>query len=179
MENNHRISNEILEKNLDRIIGFVANCDSKVSYLLTFVGVIITILLTIKSPHLHFINPALNSTDSTWLLTLSIGVIGVVFAISLLVLGTYHLSKALIGKTERNPENTESLIFFGAISDRRNSEEYLSIINNEEYSYRNDLASQIYNNSKICTEKFDRYNKGFKLIRYGLPMLIIFWLFLF
>ena len=72
MEDRPRISNEILEKNLERIIGFVANCDSKVSYLLSAVGIILTILFTVKPMNLTFLKSALGSDETNVVLGFSV-----------------------------------------------------------------------------------------------------------
>ncbi|WP_201607766.1 hypothetical protein [Psychrobacter immobilis] len=177
MEADSRISNEVLEKTLDRTIGFVANCDSKVSYLLSFVGVIITILLTFKPPNLIFISLVLESNESYWFFGISI--FGLTLSLFYFLKGVYHLSQALTARTKIHSENSNSMIFFGAISSQQGSNEYLQNIEKNEYSYREDLACQIYVNSKICTEKFERYNKGFKLILFSLPVLIVSWSYLF
>ena len=177
MEADSRISNEILEKTLDRTIGFVANCDSKVSYLFSFVGVIITILLTLKPPNLIFISSVLKSNELYWFFGISI--FGFILSLFYFLKGVYQLSQALIARTEIHSENSKSMIFFGAISSQQCSHDYLQGIENNEYSYREDLACQIYLNSKICTEKFERYNKGFKLILFSLPILVVCWSYLF
>lgn len=177
MEDSPQISNEILEKTLDRTIGFISNCDSKVSYLLSFVGVIITILLTLKPPKLDFISSVLESNESYWFFGISI--FAFILSLFYFLKGVYQLSQALTARTQIHSENSNSMIFFGSISDQQGSNEYLQNIEKDKYSYREDLACQIYINSKICTEKFKKYNKGFKLILLSLPVLIVSWSYLF
>lgn len=177
MEDSPRISNEILEKNLDRIIGFIANCDSKISYLLSSIGIILTILVTVKPTNLNFLKSALNSDETNILLGLS--VLAIILSSFYFLKGVYRLSQALTARTKIHSGNSSSMIFFGAISAQAGSHDYLQNIEKNEYSYREDLACQIYINSKICTEKFERYNKGFKLIIFNLPFLVISWCYLF
>lgn len=172
-----RISDEILEKNLERIIGFVANCDSKVSYLLSAVGIILTILFTVKPTNLNFLKSALSSDETNVLLGFS--VLAIILSSFYFLQGIYQLSQALTARTKIHSGNSSSMIFFGAISAQAGSNDYLQSIEKNEYSYREDLACQIYINSKICTEKFERYNKGFKLILLSLPFLVISWCYLF
>ena len=177
MEDRPRIGNEILEKNLERIIGFVANCDSKVSYLLSAVGVILTILFTVKPMNLTFLKSALGSDETNVLLGFSM--LAIILSLFYFLQGVYQLSQALTARTKIHSGNSSSMIFFGAISAQAGSHDYLQSIEKNEYSYREDLACQIYINSKICTEKFERYNKGFKLILFSLPLLVVSWSYLF
>lgn len=177
MEDSPRISNEILEKNLERIIGFVANCDSKVSYLLSAVGIILTILFTVKPTNLNFLKSALGSDETNVLLGFSVLII--ILSSFYFLQGVYQLSQALTARTKIHSGNSSSMIFFGAISAQAGSHDYLQSIEQTDYSYREDLACQIYINSKICTEKFERYNKGFKLILFSLPLLVVSWSYLF
>ncbi|MGP5514784.1 hypothetical protein [Psychrobacter alimentarius] len=179
MEDSPRISDEILEKNLERIIGFVANCDSKISYLLSSVGIILTILVTVKPTNLTFIKIAFYGHSDKLYWFLFLGSLGLTFSSFYFLKGIYHLSQALTARTEIHSGNSKSMIFFGAISVQEGSNAYLQNIEKNEYSYRDDLACQIYINSKICTEKFKRYNKGFKLILFSLPFLVISWCYLF
>lgn len=177
MEDNPRISDEILEKNLDRIIGFVANCDSKVSYLLSAVGIILTILFTVKPTNLNFLKSALVSDETNVLLGFS--VLAIILSSFYFIKGVYRLSQALTAQTKIHSGNSTSMIFFGAISNQVNGHSYLQNIEKNEYNYREDLACQIYVNSDICTKKFEKYNKGFKLILLSLPFLVISWCYLF
>ncbi|MGE6325493.1 hypothetical protein ACQKDA_06465 [Psychrobacter sp. NPDC078370] len=177
MEDRPRIGNEILEKNLERIIGFVANCDSKVSYLLSAVGVILTILFTVKPMNLTFLKSALGSDETNVLLGFSM--LAIILSLFYFLQGVYQLSQALTARTKIHSGNSSSMIFFGAISAQAGSHDYLQSIEKTDYSYREDLACQIYINSKICTEKFEKYNKGFKFILLSLPFLIISWCYLF
>lgn len=177
MEVDSQVTNEVLEKNLDRIIGFVANCDSKVSYLFSAVGIILTILFAVKPMNLILIRSALNSNVPD--VMLGFAILGLIISLSYFLAGIYSLSQALIAQTQSHSENSDSKIFFGAIASQGNSQNYLSNVNNDGYSYREDLACQIYINSKICTEKFEKYNRGLKFIRRSLLLLIICWSYLF
>lgn len=177
MGSSPRISDEILEKNLERVIGFVANCDSKVSYLLSAVGIILTILFTVKPTNLTFLKLAIGSDETHALLGFS--VLTIILSSFYFLQGVYQLSQALTARTKIHSGNSSSMIFFGAISAQAGSHDYLQSIEKNEYSYREDLACQIYINSKICTEKFERYNKGFKSILFSLPLLVVSWSYLF
>lgn len=175
MDNN--IALDVLEKNLERIIGFVNNCDSKVSYLLATTGVIITILFTVTPPNLKFIKSTLNNSEPNLLIPISI--LAIIVSFVYFLMGINYCLKVLIANTKLTPENTESMIFFGSICTQYNSHSYISKFESPNYSYKDDLACQIFINSKICNEKFRNYNIGFKLIHRSLPILILCWSYIF
>ena len=97
MEDNPRISDEVLEKNLDRIIGFVANCDSKVSYLLSAIGIILTVLLAIKPTNLTFIKSAFYGHSDKLYWFLFLGLVG-------LALSSYYFLKGILSYAEETVE---------------------------------------------------------------------------
>jgi hypothetical protein len=176
--NNSALTNDELKEILDRIVAFIANCDSKVSYLLSVFGVVFTILLTLKFPNLNFINITFSK------LPINYWVIGVILimVVSLLFFlkGLYHFSRVLFARIECS-NYSPSKIFFGHISKYNpDYNHYLLSINNTTVEqYREDLASQIYTNSIICNKKFENYNTGFKCSIYSLPILIVSWSYLF
>lgn len=177
MEDKPQVSNEVLEGVLTRTIGFIANCDSKVTSLLSVVGVIVTILFTIKPPNLDFMKLIIQSNGLNPVLGPS--VFGFLLSLYFFLEGIYYSSQVLIARNGVNNDNNKSIIFFGSISQHTSSQNYFSEINKTSYNYREDLVCQIYLNSKICTEKFESYNKGFKRILFSLPVFIICWSYLF
>ncbi len=175
--NNSEITSDILEKNLERIIGFISNCESKVSYLLATTGIIATILTTVIPPNLKSIKLFLHSNEPNFLIPMCI--FGILISTVYFLLGIHYFSKVLTADTKRTSENTNSMIFFGSVSSELNSNSYISKLESSNYSYKDDLACQIYINSKICTQKFENYGRGFKLIRRSLPVIILCWTYLF
>lgn len=177
MEKNN-ISTEILEKNLNRIIDLIKNCDTKVSYVLAITGIVISILFKVKTPNLYFIKKAISGDDLYWFF--SIAILGLILTSFFCLKGIYCLTQALMAKSDINKENEQSLIFFGSIADKiKNGSDYLANFDSHNYDYREDLACQIYINSTICTSKFKNYVKGLNLLRWSLPILIICWSYLF
>jgi hypothetical protein len=70
----------------------------------------------------------------------------------------------------------DSKIFFANIVKNKTYEKYKKkLLSLDEKDFLNDLISQIYINSNICTTKFNRYNKGLKLSFIGYGAFIILW----
>lgn len=175
---NSALTNDELKDVLDRTIGFISNCDSKVSYLLSTFGVIFTILLTLKFPSLKFINESLANVNMNYWVIFFILVM--IISLFCFLKGFYHFTQVLFARIDCN-NYTPSKIFFGHIGKYNpNYQSYLSSINNvSDEQFREDLASQIYTNSIICNQKFEHYNKGFKFSIYSLPIVIVTWSYLF
>ncbi|MCL9764014.1 Pycsar system effector family protein [Neisseria subflava] len=178
-----RLSNDTdkLHLTLDRIIGFISNCDTKVSFWFSFFGAILTILSTLKTPTTEFIksvfcaNPR-NRTDEVVLFIFML-----IFLVSAIcfIIGLYFLSKALMAKITNN-EDRKSNIFFGHIASNRNQQAYLKCLKATNLNkYIEDLVSQIYINSKICEQKFKNYNKGVKISGISIIFLLVSWLYIF
>ncbi|WP_204352565.1 hypothetical protein [Aggregatibacter kilianii] len=149
-----RLSHDIdkLHLTLDRIIGFISNCDTKVSFWFSFFGAILTILVTVKSPTTEFIkgvfcaNPRNITGEAVLFLFMIVFLVSVVF----FIIGICFLSKALMAKITNNEEK-KSNIFFGHIALHKNWQDYLNNLKSTSLNkYTEDLASQIYINSKIC-----------------------------
>lgn len=165
------LSNDIdkLHSILNRNIDFISKCDTKVSFWLSVMGVIFTILFTVRTPNLEYINEN------------GINFMVLMFIISSfsMMIGIYFLIKVLIAKIECN-NYSNSKIFFGHIARYSNYRDYLKELTRTNVDdYKEDLVSQIYTNSVICNEKFNSYNKGAKLCIYSLPILILSWSYIF
>ncbi|OOH86189.1 hypothetical protein BMT54_11255, partial [Pasteurellaceae bacterium 15-036681] len=111
--NNSALTNEELKQILDRIIGFISNCDNKVSYLLSFLGVISTILFTVKSPNMVFIKSSISQNPINPIFFF--GILGFIISIIFFIKGLYHLTQALVAKTNCD-EYERSVMFFGHIA---------------------------------------------------------------
>lgn len=181
MNDEYKLSDDLdkLHLTLDRTIGFISNCDTKVSFWLSSLGVIFTILFTVKIPHFNFIVEKVSSLQSNIDGYFILGVFAFCLSLCLTVRGIYFLTQVLIAKTECNGY-PNSKIFFGHIAKFSNYRDYfdkVQLTNLEQY--KEDLISQIYTNSQICNEKFKNYNKGAKSCIYALPFLIWSWSYIF
>lgn len=162
---------------LDRIIDFIRNCENKASIFLGTFGVILTILLSteginnIKSiiydafKHLTFCN-------LLYLIMLSI-------CIGITVYGLYRILNVL-GVNVDSPKDEgldrDSKIFFEHIK-KNNYLDYKSkLLNLSQENMLNDITSQIYINSCICSEKYSNYKKGLKWTVNGFCGFLALWI---
>ena len=175
-----------MEKNLDRIILMIGNCDQKASYLLAMVGVAATVFLVsdvvarikqiLIEPFYLYWNDGIGSFCFIRFL-LAILLIGGLICI---LLSLFFLLKCLTSRTDydkyKEPGMTEkSLLFFKHIAGMNYGEFCMTRTNRF-----NDLRSQTYINSKICTAKFDYYSIGLKYFIVAILLLsITFVIFLF
>mgnify|MGYP007038901753 FL=1 len=89
----------------------------------------------------------------------------------------FYLFKCLEGKinssvfSEKDLQ-TESLLFFQTIAKKSFKQYKTDIKHINEKKIFEDYLSQIYINSKICTVKFTNYNKGLKLLKWSLGVLV-------
>jgi hypothetical protein len=168
-------------KRLELINQLISNCDTKSSFILTFYGVVLTIIFTSNIGE-EMINSFsfIRAKEIDWesfgkfiLLLISIA-----FLISS-TLTLYQIYSTLKGRIDtkvysQNGLNTDSNIFFGSISSKT-FEVFQNESNNEDEStYLNDLNSQVYINSKIVNEKFKNYNKSLFWMMISLAIFILY-----
>lgn len=174
-----RLEEEQLERNLDRINMWISNCDQKTSFLLTLLGVALTIILSsdavkliknlLINPFLEYWRKGIGDFDCYLFFVALLLIVGFVFCFS----SVFFLLLSLRAKTNYNAYREagmeeKSLFFFGTISKMTYSE--FSQARNNRY---NDLTSQVYVNSIICTKKYNNYKKGLLMVLFALPMLVI------
>lgn len=155
---------------LERIIGFVNSCDNKASIFLGVYGVILTIIFT--SP--------LFSNLSSWILSVSIqnNLVGVILLIAMIISleffiwGIYKFIVVLVANVKVSGK--DSKIYFRDIAENVNIEQYKAkLMSTDEKSILDDLISQIYINSCICSKKYKSYNEGIKIASVGFAIFII------
>ena len=154
-------------KKLEMVNQWISNCDTKSSFILTFYGVIITIIFTSSTRDdivdtLHLSVADKINLKSIILFTSLILVLAFMFSIA--ATGFYIL-QTLKGRID--PEvyrqqclNTNSNIFFGTIASKAFATFKKETNEEDEDAYLNDINSQIFINSKIATEKFKNYNSS-------------------
>lgn len=144
-----------VDKELERIIGLINNCDQKANILLAFVSVMITLLFTSALPRkisdiiiIPFVEYWQNNIGAfhcgRFILFLSI--------LSLCVFTICTLLN-LIKVIKPQLENKEAIshIFYAHIAHMK----YEDFKNTSlDYDYKEDMYQQIYINAKICTNKF-------------------------
>ena len=157
-------------KNLERVNFWVTNCDSKVSYLLTLQGIILTIIFT--SSYATCIVETLSFkftfVDFGWnsIFRFIEGVCLYSFII-LMLMSLYNAYLTLRARLDpkvfqENGLITDSVLFFETIADRKFTDflaDQQNTTNVNSNTLDNDIDSQVFINSKICQLKFKHYNR--------------------
>ncbi|WP_341905536.1 hypothetical protein [Fluviicola taffensis] len=166
-------------KNLDRVNFWVTNCDSKVSYLLTLQGIILTIifassyagrLVVTLSYKLTFANFGCQS-----FFRFIEGVSLYTFLISIII-SLYNAYSTLRARLDPKIFQerglvTNSVLFFETIANRSFSDfqtDQQTTTNANSSTLDDDIDSQIFINSKICQLKFKHYNLTLKYCKLAL-----------
>ena len=163
---------ELMEKNLERVINWVNNCDQKASILLTLLGVVVTIVCTsdvfdnfyniVIAPFLTYVRTGIGYFSFYRTLIAILSFISILsIALSLIYLLATLSPKIDYDKLRKTESEMleKSNIFFGSIANTKYNDFNLSY-----ESYFEDLRSQVYVNSLICKNKFDNYAKALKWI---------------
>lgn len=161
---------------------WTSNCDSKVSYVLTVNGVILTIIMTSENSK-YLYNTLRYSVASKFCdFSVIINFLEFVSLLSFLVLilisfiYAFSALRARIDPSKYSTEKAlnESNIFWGTISNKT-FDDYKNIIqcsNND--SLKDDLINQVYITSKICKTKFKYYNSSLKYTAIAYICLILY-----
>lgn len=160
-------------QNLERVNFWVTNCDSKVSYLLTLQGIVLTIIFTSNYATclIETLSYKFTFTNFCWqsffrfIEGLSLYSFVVLTAISL-----YNAYSAL--RARLDPKvflepglTTNSVLFFETIANRKFTDfltDQIGTTNINSTTLDNDIDSQVFINSKICQLKFKHYNLALK-----------------
>lgn len=154
-------------KKLEIINQWISNCDTKSSFIMTFLGVIITLILTsevgaemMKTLTFHF------TCNIDWITIKNFLSFNLTLFFFVSISFTfYNIYKTLIGRidskvyAEQNL-NTDSNLFFGNIASKKFTDFENETNTESDAEYLNDINSQIFINSNIVTEKFKYYNKS-------------------
>jgi hypothetical protein len=146
---------------LDRINQWIVNCDNKSLILVTLIGIFVGVLFATD-----YIMNLIKIYLFIWHNPNLINLLYLILSLSSILLilgGIWFVIQSIIARTKPYSEEgliKDSLIYYGTIS-KNSFEVYSKKINNlDEESLKNEIISQIYINSKICTFKFENYNKG-------------------
>lgn len=166
---------EIATQTLERNVGFVTHCDNKTSIVLAAVGVLLTIVLT--NDGLSAIFGIVNSCikEKTFCNIFYIICFGV--TIFVLSLGFFYLFSVIIAKTSEEAfglGTINSSIFFSGIRKNEGHNAYhdkFCAMSRQELL--DELIAQIYINADIATQKYAKYNTGFRLTIIGFISFVI------
>lgn len=149
---------------LELINNWINNVDTKASFALAFIGIMLGFCFTGDLPAAFIsFQKAQNKTIDLW-----IEVIAVVILITFGVITSTVLLSVLIAKA-KNTSGKKSVMFFGTIAEISLNDYKSKTMNMSETDLTKDLLEQVHTNSIICTQKFKRYNTG-------MVMMIIFFI---
>ncbi len=168
-----------LKENLDRVNMWISNCDQKASFVLATLGVGMTILFT--SDFVKYIRKTIivpfktylcdNIQNVDWLKCVI--VLSLIYVCIGVIITFYQLVNSLRAKTDINRFVQQGI-------ERKSMLHYESVANmtynvfcTSEVHIINDLRSQVYINSIICTAKFKHYKKAIKALCCTIPGVIL------
>lgn len=164
---------------LARINGWIENCDSKVSTILSGMGVFAGILLaTDYIAKFIDIFQFMAEAKNVWAV---IYLVACMVSLCLLIYGAICLIEVLFARIDTNEfENRgikkDSLIFFSAIAQNPNLSKYREKLKKyDSEQMKDDIISQIYICALICDKKFSLYKKGLvcSLLGFGIFMFLV------
>jgi hypothetical protein len=153
-------------KNLERVNSWVSNCDSKVSYLLTLQGVVLTILFTssysscVLSTFSYKFSLQSFGWASVFRFTEGLFMYAFFVFIFLSLYNTYKTLKARLDPKVYKESGliTNSFLFFDTNAKRTFKDFVEGQDKLTEKELFDDIDSQVFINSKICQIKFKHYN---------------------
>lgn len=160
---------------------WIENADSKISYALAFIGVLLGFIVSRDKPidvgstvvnAFNRIGMFLDNPNSIFNITIEKNILVLVLMTILMttaIISIIYLLIALKGSIDLHEYNEEGLtiksnIFWGSVSKKKYKDFRYDVTNISENDLMNDITSQIFINSKICNKKFENYNKGIKYI---------------
>lgn len=183
-----------LESRLDRIVEWVKVCDTKTSFLLALVGVMLPLVLQselLQKDMMTAFRQISNSSGNCFVFFLSFLYVVVVMLFGFLLLAscwkflnvlfakhTETLSERIIGSpvdTIGSGVYRDSLLHFHHISSLSFEQFKAGIDAETTASFREDILSQIYINARRCNEKYSYYNDGVRFLYYcGISLLAVY-----
>ncbi|WP_455030808.1 Pycsar system effector family protein [Oribacterium sp.] len=145
-------------KSLEITNSWIGNLDTKASFLLAYLSVVMGFVVSHGVPVVFSTTPTAPLGMIYW--AKIICAIGLYFSLILsavFLLGT--LTARINGKG-----NKPSLLFFGEISKQSLNDYKSKILNRTEDELIKDILEQIHTNAEICTKKSKYYNFGVKFV---------------
>ena len=176
--NSSSFDEQQLKENLDRVNMWIGNCDQKASFILAIIGVVLSICFTsdsfvfIKSEIVSPIISALKNSTSICLLIIFEALLLLMLFV-FLIISVFRMIFALRVKTDLQKLSqpgmeSNSMLHYQTIANMT----YQTFCENEVHIL-NDLRSQFYVNSCICTSKFENYKKGVKCLEWSIVISIV------
>lgn len=178
-ENLTKIKKEDAIDILDRIIGFINNCDNKASAMFGVFGVLLTIFFSGEgvTEIKDIIKTAINNNKYCGILySIFLSGAGIIFAFGIFKLIQVLFPKIDCDDLEQEDIECDSKIFFGDICKNPTYKQYkLKLQECSEDEYLNDIISQIYLNAVICNRKFKNYKAGVITALIGFLSFLVVW----
>ena len=170
---------EVAKYLLNRVDGWINNCDNKVSIILGVSGVILTVIMTSEGIKkiiniiykvIHYIYEY-NHLAFLYFVTF-------MFSMMMILYGLIRFIMVIIARINERKYKQEgliinSIVFYGTIARRKFKtfqEEYFNL---SEKEVLNEILSQVYINSLIAEEKFKNYNIALKYLGIGIFLFCI------
>lgn len=176
--NSSSLDEQQLKENLDRVNMWIGNCDQKASFILAIIGVVLSICFTsdsFKYIKNDIVNPIVSTLENTTFIRLLtiVEALLLLFIFGLLIMSIFRMIFALRAKTDLQKLSqpgmeSNSMLYYQTISNMT----YQEFCENEVHVL-NDLRSQFYINSCICTSKFENYKKGVKCLEWSIVLSIV------
>lgn len=186
---NMNIKKEEISNRMDRVIGWINNCDQKASILIAFIGIVFPLLFSsefMDNIYEKLITPIVlyqkkSIGEFSFINTLAIVLL--LLTISLISFSLYLLLKSLTATlsvkelnlyNNKKKKKIKSTLFFGDISDYNDFTDFKhKIYKQSKRSMIDDYISQLHINAKICSKKFEYYNNALKWLKRGLLSFLV------
>ena len=176
--NSSSFDEQQLKENLDRVNMWIGNCDQKASFIFAIIGVVLSICFTsdsFKYIKNDIVNPIVSTLENTTFIRLLtiVEALLLLFIFGLLIMSIFRMIFALrakidLRKLSQPGMESNSMLHYQTISNMT----YQEFCENEVHVL-NDLRSQFYINSCICTSKFENYKKGIKCLEWSIVLSIV------
>ena len=140
-------------KSLETIFGWIGNMDTKASFLLAYLAVLIGFVVSNGKPNLPLPSPV-----GVWYVVKLICVIALYCTLLISVALFFSTLTARI----KSKKDVKSLLFFGTIAGIPMNEYKSKVLYRDKDKQLEDIVEQIHINSEICTKKSKLYNIGIK-----------------
>lgn len=161
---------EYLRYTHQSILMMTNNCDTKASFLLAILGIIVSVFVSLEPLHMFIrkiiTDYSLAFSGIDWLITLNM--ICYLFSAIGIIIIFFLLLKTLVARLQ---SNNPSLLFFGTIADMSESV-FEERVDNEDNLY-SDFKQQIYTCSCICAQKYRFYNTAVLMTKITMSLLVI------
>jgi hypothetical protein len=158
---------------LDRVIGFINNCDNKASIVLGGMVAILAIIFSGEGVKkiVDTVSAILFSASGKPSTGEVVYLVLLIASLALLIIGLVYLMLTIIARTKTSGS---SAIYFGHIAQLKDATSYKErILSSTKQELLEDILNQIYINSSICSFKYKHYNRGLKFTVIGLAVLIV------